>query len=91
MYYPLLCEKFFDITYFILQKVHFQLFFKYEIVDHFAQSGKIVDSGATSNSGSDYKFSCFACYLIVQNDLPRKARCVKQLTILKRFFNFYFV
>ena len=44
----------------------------FNISDHFADVGKIVEAGATSKRIIDYKLSRYACYLIAQNGDPRK-------------------
>lgn len=42
------------------------------ILDHFPDVSKIVDTGATQRKVLDYELSRYACYLIVQNGDPRK-------------------
>lgn len=43
------------------------------IVDHFADVGKMVDIGSnTKRETKDYRLSRYACYLIAQNGDPRK-------------------
>ena len=42
------------------------------IEDDFAEVSKIVEAGATQKKVTDYEWSRYACYLIVQNGDPRK-------------------
>ena len=42
------------------------------ILDHFADVGKIVKAGATTKKIEDYKLSRYGCYLIAQNGDSRK-------------------
>ncbi len=42
------------------------------VLDHFADVGKIVKAGATTKKIEDYKLSRYACYLIAQNGDSRK-------------------
>ena len=44
----------------------------YEVIDHFAEVSKIVETSATSKPIIGYRLSRYACYLIVQNGDPRK-------------------
>lgn len=44
-----------------------------DILDYFADVGKIVKTGVAARRINDYKLSRYACYLIVQNGDPRKA------------------
>ena len=43
-----------------------------EVLDHFANVGKIVEAGVTTKDIGDIELSRYACYLIVQNADPRK-------------------
>jgi len=45
---------------------------KNAVQDHFPGVGKIVQAGILSKSVEDYQLSRYACYLIVQNGVPRK-------------------
>ncbi len=42
------------------------------VLDHFANVGKMVDAGVASKDIGDIALSRYACYLIVQNGDPRK-------------------
>ena len=44
----------------------------YDISDHFANVGKIVEAGISHKDIGDIQLSRYACYLIVQNGDPRK-------------------
>lgn len=44
----------------------------YAISDHFANVGKIVETGVAQRDIGDIQLSRYACYLIVQNGDPRK-------------------
>jgi len=45
---------------------------KNDILNHFADIGKMVKTGDSIRKIKDYKLSRYACYLIVQNGDPRK-------------------
>ena len=44
----------------------------HSIPDDFPEVRKIVEAGVTTNPKKDYELSRYACYLIVQNEDPRK-------------------
>ena len=44
----------------------------YNILDNFADVGKIVNTGVSTKTISDYKLSRYSCYLIAQNGDSRK-------------------
>lgn len=44
----------------------------YNTIDHFAEIGKIVNTGVTTKNIEDFKLSRYICYLIVQNADPSK-------------------
>ena len=52
------------------------------ILDHFPDVSKIVDTGATQRKVLDYELSRYACYLIVQNGDPRKEVIALEQTLL---------
>ena len=56
------------------------------ILDHFANVGKMVKTGYLIRKIKDYKLSRYACYLIVQNSDPRKETVVLGQTYLVHSF-----
>ena len=52
------------------------------ILDHFPDVSKIVDTSATQRKVLDYELSRYACYLIVQNGDPRKEVIALEQTLL---------
>ena len=44
----------------------------YNVLDHFANVGKMVQTGDSIRNIKDYKLSRYACYLIAQNADNRK-------------------
>lgn len=52
------------------------------ILDHFPDVSKIVNTGTTQRKVLDYELSRYACYLIVQNGDPRKEVIALEQTLL---------